>query len=115
MHANDFRLHVRELGVGRAEPLGLVAPQIVEHRVRRAHEFAEHTLRLGMLHIKRDTALVAVERLEEVTVARPKEVWPDGASDVATLGRVLDLDDLGAEVEPVACCRTVRRRIASRR
>ena len=51
-----------------------------------------------MLHIKRDTALVAVERLEEVTVARPKEVWPDGAPDVATLGRVLDLDDLGAEV-----------------
>src|SRR5581483_1394484 len=54
--------------------------------------------RAGVLEVQRHALLVAVEGLEEVAVAVAEEVRPNRAADVAALGRVLDLDHLGAEV-----------------
>ena len=36
--------------------------------------------------------------MEEERVAVSREMWANLPADVATLGRVLDLDDLGAEI-----------------
>src|SRR5262249_10161897 len=90
-------VHVPELRVGEAEPLGQVAAQVVVHRVRDAREVAQHGAALGMLQVERDGFLAAVERLK---VQRVVALGPgtDGTGAVATPVRVLHLDDLGAEI-----------------
>jgi hypothetical protein len=58
--------------------------------------------RRRFLQIERDALLVAVEAVEELAVvaavAVAKEERPDPARHVAAIGRVLDLDDFGAEI-----------------
>src|ERR1044072_3323684 len=98
MRADDLRIDVLQRIVSDAETLRLVAAQIVERGVGRSDEFVEDAARLRMLQVEREAALVAVECLEEMAVARPEVIRPDGAPDVAALRRVLDLDHLGAEI-----------------
>src|ERR1043165_1027113 len=98
MRADDLRIDALQRVVGDAQPLGLIATQIVEPRIGRAHQLVEYAARLRVLQVEREAALVAVERLEEMAVARPEVVRADRAADVAALRRVLDLDHLGAEV-----------------
>src|SRR5262249_21663616 len=91
-------VELRELRIGDAEALGLVAAQVVERGVGRAYQRVQHALRARMLQVQRQALLVAVEGLEEMAVTVGEEVWADRAGDVAALPRVLDLDALGAEV-----------------
>ena len=58
----------------------------------------EQFLSRFLAQIERDGTLVAVERLEEMAVVGSKIMRPDPTADIATLARVLDLDDLRAHV-----------------
>ena len=98
MRADELGIELGELRVGHAEPLGLVAAQVVEGGVRRAHQCVQHAGRLRVLQVQRQALLVAVEGLEEMAVAVGKEMRSDRAAHIAALGRILDLDHLGAEV-----------------
>ena len=98
MRADDPGVDLAELRVGESELLRLVAAQVVEGRIRRAHEPVQNLFCPRVLEVERDALLVAVEGLEEVAVAVGEEMRTDRAADIAALGRVLDLDHLGAEV-----------------
>ena len=83
--------------VGQAELGRQVAAQVVVDGVGDAHEVVQDRLAVGVLEVERERLLAAVERLEVERVAVVGE-RPHLARDVAAHGRILDLDDLGAEV-----------------
>jgi len=68
---------------------------------------SRNTARPSALARSRDAALVAVDGLEEQAFGAPAEavveVRAEAAGDVATLVRVLDLDNLRAEVGQGLC------------
>ena len=105
MRAHDARVDLAQRIVGQAERGGLVAAQVVEQPVRAAREVAQHRAPAVAAQVERDRALVAVEGLEELAVARAEEVRADVAPDVAALAQVLDLDHLGAEIGEVDAAR----------
>jgi hypothetical protein len=102
MGADDPRVGRCQGGIGQAELLRQIAAQIVEHRIGPRRQRMQHTPRRGFLQIERDALLVAVEAVEELAVVRPlpiaKKERPDPPRHVAAIGRVLDLDHLGAEI-----------------
>ena len=69
MRADDLGIDLLQLRVGEAELLRLVAAQVVEGRIGRAHQRGAARLRLRVLQVEREALLVAVEGLEEVAVA----------------------------------------------
>src|SRR5262249_10743156 len=101
MHAHDLRVDVSQLRIRDAELHRQVAAQVVEHGVAALDELAEDLLALRVFQIEAEAALVAVERLVEVAVAGREELRSDRAADVAAVVKILDLDDLGAEVGEV--------------
>src|SRR4051794_8181504 len=62
----------------------------------------QNTPGLRLLQVEREALLIAVEAVEELAVVAPVAVAEkeraDPARHVAAVGRVLDLDDLGAEI-----------------
>ena len=95
--ADDARVDVAQLLVGQPELVRLVAAEVRVHAVAGAHEIVQHLLRVGVAKVERDALLPAVERLEEERVLAVLE-RRHVAADVTGRGRVLELDDLGAEV-----------------
>ena len=53
---------------------------------------------VGVLEVERQAFLVAVVGVEKMAVARPEAVRADGAPNVAAVGGIFDLDDLGAKI-----------------
>src|SRR5262249_14878320 len=98
MGADDPRIEPLKLRIGDAEPLGLIAAQVVESGIGSAHQRVQHAASLWVLQVERQALLIAVERLEEMAVPIGKEMGPDRTSDVAPLGGVLNLEDFGTKV-----------------
>ena len=98
MGADDPRVDVLQVVVGQPQALGLVAPQVVDYGLALGDQGFEDLPPRRRLQVQGEAALVAVESLEEVTVAFLEVERPDLAADVAAVGRVLDLDHLGAQV-----------------
>jgi len=102
MGADDLRVGGRQRGVGQPELLRQIAAQVVDKSVGIGGEAMQHLPRLRLLEIERDAFLVAVEAVEELAVVAPLPIAekerPDMAGHVAAIGRVLDLDHLGAEI-----------------
>ena len=102
VHADDPRIGHREIGIGQAKLCRKIAAQIVEQRIRARRQPVQHFARGGFLQVERDAFLVAVKAVEElavvalVTVAEKER--PDPTRHIAAIGRVLDLDNLGAEI-----------------
>ena len=63
-----------------------------------AHQLAENRHAFRVFQIEREAALIAVEGMMEMAIARPKIIRPDGTPHIATLGRVFDLDDLSTHI-----------------
>ena len=87
-------------GVGDLQLAGDVTSKVGIHRIGVTHEGLEHGSSRRVGEIEGDGSLVSVERLEEqrVVVASVRRYR---TADIAVLGRVLDLDDVGAEVSEV--------------
>ena len=102
MGADDLRIGRREMRVSQPEPFRQIAAQIVEKRVGARRQPVQYPARRRLLQIERDALLVAVEAVKELAVvalvAVAEEKRPDAARHVAAIGRVLDLDDLRAEI-----------------
>ena len=101
MDADDGRVAVPEAAVGEAQRLRLIASKVPEHRLASRGQVSKHLLPGGRLEVEREAPLVAVEALVEVAVAGPEEERADPPPELAPLGRVLDLDDVGPEVREV--------------
>src|SRR5207302_8056919 len=95
--ADDRRVRVLQRGVRQAEAGRKIAAQVVVDGVGDAGEIAQDGLALGVGEVEGERLLAAVERLEVKRIA-VGGVGADLAGDVAADGRILDLDDLGAEV-----------------
>jgi hypothetical protein len=83
-----------------AEALGDIAPQVGVDGVAVPDEVLEHRPADGMAEVEGDASFVAVERLEEqrvLTVLVGRHI----AAHVAAGARILDLDDVGAQVGEV--------------
>ena len=98
--ADDARVAMAQLLVGEPQPRRTVAAQVAEQRVRHLDEVAEDRAALGRPQVQCEAALAAVERLEEEAVLL-LGVRRHVASHVAADGRILDLDDVRAEVGEV--------------
>ena len=96
--ADDGRVAIPEVAPGEAEGLGLIASKVPEHRLAARGQISKYLLPRRRLEIELQAPLVAVEALVEVAVAGPEEERPDPPPELAPLRRVLDLDDVGAEV-----------------
>jgi hypothetical protein len=95
--ADDGGIDLAQRRVGEAELGRQIAAQVVVHGVGNTDQVVQDGLAVGMLEIEGERLLPAVERLEVERVAAGR-VRPHVASDVAPDGRILDLDDLGAQV-----------------
>src|SRR5439155_245451 len=97
--ADDLRVHGRERGVVEAELPRQIAAHVVVDGVHARDQAMEQVAALGRAEIQRDAARAAVERLVVEAVAPGRVVeGRHGARLVAARGRVLHLDDLGAQV-----------------
>src|SRR5262245_2207492 len=96
-HAHHTRVCVLQVVIPQTELRRLVAPQVREERVGAAHEVLEDGPRVRLTQVECKAALVAVEALEEERASVHLE-RRDGAANVPANGRILDLDDLGAEI-----------------
>src|SRR5688572_1825719 len=101
MGAHDARVHLAQRFVRESERRRLVAAQVIEHAIGAAREIAEHDAAGVVPQVERDRALVAVEGLEELAVARAEKVRSEVAAVVAALAQVLHLDHLGTEIGEV--------------
>ena len=102
VQADKARVHRREGRMRQPQLAGLVAAQVVHHRVGALGQGMENTLPLGRLEVEREALLAAVEGLEEQAVVATEEMGPRLAGIVAAGAaracRRLDLDDLRAHV-----------------
>jgi hypothetical protein len=95
--AHDAFVQVLEVRVRDSKLCGYVAAQIGIHDVADAHEVLEHGAAARGGQIEVDAAFVPIEGFEEETVLPFLHRW-DVSPDVSTGRRVLDLDDVGAEI-----------------
>ena len=118
--ADDARVDVAQVARSAAAACAGWSPRRFEKTASAPRdEVLEHRAAVAARQVERDAALVAVERLEEERVLALLE-RRDVAADVAADARVLDLDDLGAEIgqlqrRPTDPRRTARRRRPGRR
>src|SRR6185437_14394618 len=68
MRADEARIGVLQRRIGEAEPVRLIAAEIVEKPVGAARQRRQHLAGLRLLQVERQAALVAVEALEEMAV-----------------------------------------------
>ena len=98
MDADDGLVAPAELFVREAELVRLIPAEVPEHRFAGRGEVAEHLPPGVRFEVEPEAALVAVEALVEVAVPGTEEERTDPAAELAVLSRVLDLDDLRAEI-----------------
>ncbi len=98
--AHDPRVEVAQIRVGDADLRRYVAPQVGEDRVAGPHQALEDSPAGRVLEIEGDRLLAAVEGLEEQRVG-VLGVRRHVAADVPARVRILDLDDLRAEIGEV--------------
>ena len=101
MDADDGRVPLPEVAVREAEGFRLIAAKVSEHRLATCGEISKNLLPTGRLEVELQAPLVAVEALVEVAVAGAEEEGSDPPPKLAALPRVLDLDDLRAEVREI--------------
>ena len=89
-------------------------PQVAEHRVGPAHEVFEHRSPGVGAQVEADAALAPIERFEEQAVFALGE-GRHVAPDVAAGARILDLDDIGAQIGELQTAEGGRRRTVRRR
>ncbi len=92
------RINVAARGVGIAQAALDESLRYAQLRKTFGVPIAQHRAALGRPQVQRDRALVAIEGLEEMAVMIAKKMRTYRAADIAALGRVLYLDDLGAHV-----------------
>src|SRR5579863_9075776 len=98
MHADNLRVDGGQRGVIETKLDRQITAQIVEYGVGGLQQIEKDLFAVGLFEVERDRLLVAVERLEEMAVVLAEEIRTNLAADVAALARVLDFDDLGAEI-----------------
>ncbi len=103
--ADDLRIDRPQRGVSEPELRRHVAAKVAGDRIRRFDERMEDFLALRSREVERQAPLVPIDALKEQAGARAVSVAdeerPDRPRHVAAVVRVLDLDDLGAEVGEV--------------
>ena len=98
MRADDARVDFLQRFISQAKLVRLITAQIIQHRIRMAHQLAQNRHAFGVFQIQRKAALVAVEGVMEMAIAWAEMIRPDGTPHITTFGWVFNFDDLSAHI-----------------
>ena len=92
---DQTRIELFEAVIAKSEPFHRAGSEVLQHDIGGRNQFLKSLLAVRLFEVKRQAALVGIEKQEEETV-RPRSVIQAHAGDIAPAGR-LDLDHVSPE------------------